>query len=170
MKLRETRYDNRETGCCARLDAARWDGQRVTWRDRLFVRDHIKAFLHIPLNFGAVMGRDHAAIEAAEAYPEEPIWLSDEVSPWGSDVYVAVDREVPGVHIERLSGAFLTKVFEGPFRDARTWMRTMEDYVHAQGEEVEKMYFFYATCPKCAKLLGKNQVVLFAKLSEKAAA
>lgn len=166
MKLVEARYDNRETGCCAPLDAARWDGRRVTWQDKPFVRDHIKAFLRVPLNFGAVMARDHAAIEAAEAYPEEPLWLSDEVSPWGSDVYLAVDRDVPGVRMEKLSGTFLTKVFEGPYRDVGKWMRAMEDDVRGQGEGVEKIYFFYATCPKCAKRLGKNQVVLFAKLSE----
>jgi hypothetical protein len=170
MKLTETSYDNRETGCCAPLEAARWDERRVTWQDRLFVRDHIRAFLHVPLNFGAVMRRDHAAIEAAAAYPDEPIWLSDEVSPWGSDVFVAVDRAVPGVRMERLSGPFLTKVFEGPYRDARKWVRAMEEYVRAQGEDVEKIYFFYATCPRCAKRLGKNQVVLFAKLSAERAA
>ena len=170
MKLTETRYDNSSTGCCAPLDVARWDGRRIDWHDKAFVKDHIRAFLHVPLNFGAVMKRDHAAIEAATAYPEEPLWLCDEVSPWGSDVYLAVDRDVPGTRIERLSGTFLTKVFEGPYRDAREWMREMEDYVHGQGEELEKIYFFYATCPKCAKRLGKNQVVLFAKLAEARAA
>lgn len=171
MKLTETRYDTRETGCCAPLDAARWNERRVTWQDKPFLRDRIRAFLHVPLNFGAVMQRDHAAIETAGAYPEEPIWLTDEVSPWGSDIYVAVDREVPGARTERLSGTFLTKIFEGPYRDVRKWMSAMEEYVHGQGEEIEKIYFFYATCPKCARRLGKNQVVLFAKLSgEKAAA
>ncbi len=166
MRLTETRYDNHLTGCCAPLDVARWDGGRVTWQDKPFVRDHIRAFLHIPLNFGAVMKRDHAAIEAAQAYAEEPLWLSDEVSQWGSDLYMAVDRDVPGARIEKLSGTFLTKVFEGPYRDAGEWMRAMEAYVRGEGEKVERMYFFYATCPKCAKRLGKNQVVLFAKLAE----
>ena len=166
MKLAESRYDNRLTGCCAPLDVARWDGRRVTWHDKPFLRDRIKAFMHVPLNFGAVMGRDHAAVEAAGAYPEEPLWLSDETSPWGSDVYLAVDRDVPGARMERLSGTFLTKVFEGPYRDASKWMRAMEDYVRGEGESFEKIFFFYATCPKCAKRLGKNQVVLFAKLTE----
>lgn len=166
MRLAETRYDNAVTGCCAPLDAARWDGRRVTWHDKPFLRDHIRAFLHMPLNFGAVMVRDHAAIEAAAAYPEEPIWLSDEASPWGSDVYVAVDREVPGARIERLSGTFMTKVFEGPYRDVRKWVHAMAEHARGKGESIEKIYFFYATCPKCAKRLGKNQVVLFAKLSE----
>jgi hypothetical protein len=35
-----TEYDNTETGCCARLDVPRWDEKQVTWKDKLFLRDH----------------------------------------------------------------------------------------------------------------------------------
>jgi hypothetical protein len=49
-------------------------------------------------------------------------------------------------------------------------VHAMEEYARGEGESLEKIYFFYATCPKCAKRLGKNQVVLFAKLSEAKAA
>ena len=164
MKLADANYDNTETGCCARLDVSRWEGQRFEWKDKLFLKDHVRSFLHIPLNFGSVISRDLEAVEKAEAYPEDPITLSDEVSLWGSDVLVAVDREVPGVAIEKLSGTFLSKVFEGPYRDAGKWMRSMEGYVAEKGGKVDKIYSFYATCPKCAKAFGKNQVVLFAKL------
>lgn len=165
MKLAETHYDNSETGCCARLDTARWEAQRITWEDKPFLKDHIRAVFHVPVNMGRVLARNHAAIEAAEAFPEEPIWLSDEESPWGSDVYIAVDRDVPGAKIEKLSGAFLTKVFEGPYRDAGTWVREMGQYVRSQGFNADKVYFFYATCPRCAKRLGRNQVVLFAHVT-----
>jgi len=107
MKLAQADYDNAETGCCAKLDATRWDGRKLEWKDKTFLKDHIRSFLHIPLNFGSVISRDHAAIEEAEAYPREPIWLTDEVSPWGSDVYVAVDRDVPNAKMERLSKCLL---------------------------------------------------------------
>lgn len=165
MKLAETRYDNSETGCCARLDRERWEGARHEWSDKPFLRDHIREFLHIPLNFGSVISRDHAAIEDASAYPEEPIWLTDEISPWGSDIYVATDRPVPGATMETLSGTFLSKVFEGPYRNVGKWIGAMEAYVEDQGEELEHLYFFYPYCPKCAKALGKNEVVLFARVS-----
>jgi hypothetical protein len=29
---------------------------------------------------------------------------------------------------------------------------------------MEKLYFFYTTCPKCAQVYGKNYVVLLAKI------
>jgi hypothetical protein len=164
MKLAETKYDNKETGCCARLDEARWDSQEFVWKDKPFVKDHIREFLHVPLNFGSVMTRDHAAIEQAQAYAQEPLWLVDEVSPWGSDIYIATDRPVPNMQTEYLSGTFMTKVFTGPFRDIGSWIAQTETFVREHGREVDKLYFFYAICPKCAKHFGKNQVVAFAKV------
>ncbi|HSW30124.1 MAG TPA: hydrolase [Longimicrobiales bacterium] len=164
MKLAETKYDNRTTGCCADVDPAAWDGRTLVWTDQRCVKEHIRALLHVPLNFGAVMSRAHAAIEKAEAYPEQPLWLCDETSPWGSDLYVPVDRAVPGARTEMLSGTFVTKVFEGPYRDAGNWVRAMREHVSARGLELVKLYVFYATCPKCAKRLGHNRAVLFAQV------
>ncbi len=165
MKLADTNYDASETGCCARLDPALWDEKEITWQDKPFLRDHIREFLHIPLNYGSVITRDNAAIEEASAYPEDPLWLTDEVSPWGSDIYLAVEGDVPGATVVKISGTFLTKVFEGPYRHVGKWTQAMEEYVRGQGQEIEKIYFYYATCPRCAKQLGENRVVLFAKVA-----
>jgi hypothetical protein len=164
MKLSETHYDNTKTGCCAPLDAARWEGATVEWTNKPFVKDHIHAFMHVPLDFGSVMAREHALVERAEAYPEDPLWLVDELSPWGSDVLLATDREVPGAEMVHLSGTFMTKVFEGGFRQIGTWVEAMEKDVASKGRKIDKLYFFYATCPSCAKKLGKNEVALFAKV------
>lgn len=168
MKLAETKYDNAETGCCAKLDATVWDDKTFVWKDKPFLKDHLRSFLHVPLNFGSVISRDLTTIEQATAYPEQPMWLTDEVSPWGADVYVAVDRDIPNATMAKLSGTFKTKVFEGPYRNVGKWVGAMEKHVAAQGQKVEAMYFFYATCPKCAKHFGKNQVVLFAKVADAA--
>lgn len=165
MKLAETTYDNHETGCCAPVDPARWDGRTLHWEERPFVRDRIRSFFHVPLNFGAVAARCHAAVEAVEGYPEEPFWLSDEVSKWRSDFYLSVDRPVLGAETVTLSGTFLTRVFEGPYRDAGRWIRAMREHVESQGYRPVKILFFYATCPRCAKHFGKNQVVLFAQVA-----
>lgn len=165
MKLAETHYDNSETGCCARLNTDLWNEKELTWTNQTFLKDHIHAFFHIPLNFGSVIGRDHRAVEEASAYPEQPFWLTDEVSPWGSDIYLATDRPVPGATMTSLSGTFLTKVFEGPYRDIGKWVQQMTEYVESKGRTLSKLYFYYATCPKCAKHFGRNQVVLFAQVA-----
>lgn len=164
MKLADTNYDNRETGCCARLDEAKWNEREFVWKDKLFLKDHIRAVMHIPLNMGSVMARDQKAIEDAAAYPEDPLWLSDEVSPWGSDVYVAIDHSVANTETVALSGKYVTKVFEGPYRDIGKWLRAMDAYVDAKGYTTKRHLFYYATCPNCAKRFGKNQVVLFSEV------
>ena len=64
----------------------------------------------------------------------------------------------------RISGTFLTKVFEGPYKDAGQWAQQMKAYVEAKARKMEKMYFFYTTCPKCAEVYGKNFTVLLAKV------
>lgn len=165
MRLADTHYDNAETGCCARLDVAKWDGREHLWQDKLFLKDHVRAVMHVPLNMGAVMARDQKAVEDAAAWPEDPLWLSDEVSPWGSDMYVAVDHPVPGTETVTLSGTFLSKVFEGPYRDVGQWIRAMEDHVASTGRQARRHLLYYATCPRCAKTFGKNQVVVITQVT-----
>jgi hypothetical protein len=151
-----------ETGCCPRFDPDQWDEKEVTWQDKLFVRDRVRSLFHIPLNFGSVMKRNLQAIEAADACDPDQLVLSDETSPWGADVYIAVSKEIPGARLERLSGTFFTKVFEGPYSQARNWCDEMRAHCEQHGRSVARLYNWYTTCPRCAKAYGKNYVVLVA--------
>ena len=155
-------YEDSETGCCPRFNPEPWEEKEITWQDNLFIKDHVRRFLHIPLGFGKMMVRNAEKIKAADALLPEPIMLSDENSLWGSDVYIGVGKEVPQAENVRISGAFLTKVFEGPYKDTGKWVKEMKAFVKARGKEIKKMYFFYTTCPACAKVYGKNYVVLLA--------
>jgi hypothetical protein len=154
-------YDS-ETGCCPRFDPEPWDEKEMAWQDKLFLKDHVRSVFHIPLNFGKVMVKNMEKIQAAGALAPEPIVLSDEKSLWGADVYIAVDKEVPEAQMEKISGTFLSKVFEGPYKNAGKWVREMKDYVQSKGKEIKKMYLFYTTCPKCAEYYGKNYTVILA--------
>jgi len=157
-------YENSETGCCPRFNPEPWDGKEVTFQDKLFLKDHVRSFFHIPLNFGKVMVKNMEIIQQAGALAPEPLMLSDEKSLWGSDIYIAVSKEVPGAEMVKMSGTFLTKVFEGPYKNAGKWTKEMIGYVKAKAKDMKKMYFFYTTCPKCAKFYGKNYVVILAKI------
>jgi len=165
MKISQTNYDNSQTNCCAPLNLKDWDQKEISWKDKLFIKDRIRSFFHIPINFGSVMGRIHSTVEKSEAYPEQPLWLSDENSLWGSDIYLAIDQEIEKANVVKLSGTFLTKVFEGPFKNVGNWIKEMNAYVATKDAQVKQFYFFYATCPKCAKHFGKNYVVLFAQVN-----
>ena len=59
-------YENSETGCCPRFNPEPWDGKEVTFHDKLFLKEHIRTFLHIPLGFGKVMVRTTEKIKAAK--------------------------------------------------------------------------------------------------------
>ena len=102
-------------------------------------------------------------IEKAQAKSPYQLMLCDE-SLWGSDIYIDVAKDVPNAQMAKLSGTFLTKVFEGPYQNAGKWAVEMKEYVKNKGKELKKMYFSYTTCPKCAKAYGKNYVVLFAQI------
>lgn len=157
-------YDS-ETGCCSRFNPEPWDEKEVTFKDKLFVKDRVKSCLHIPLNFGKVMVRNMERISKAGALPPEPLMLSDENSLWGADIYIAVSKDVPGAEMVRVSGTFLAKVFEGPYKNIHTWVGQMSAYVKSKNRQSNKLYFFYTTCPRCAKYYGKNYVVLLAKVA-----
>jgi effector-binding domain-containing protein len=147
-------YDS-ETGCCPRFEPGPWDKKEVTFNDKLFIKDHVTSFFHIPLNMNKVMVRNMDMI---------PMVLSDENSLWGADIYIAVSKDVQGAEMIKMSGTFLSDVFEGPYKNIRQWISQMTGYVREKGKVMKKLYFFYTTCPACAKYYGKNYVVLLAQI------
>lgn len=150
--------------CCPRFNPEPWDGKTITWQGKRFVQDRVTSLFHIPLNYGAVMARMDKAIQAAGAGLEAPVMLSDENSLWGADVFVEAAKEVPGAKMASISGTFMCKVFEGPFSQAGRWLGEMKAWLDSEGKRYSKLYFYYTTCPKCAKKYGKNYVVLLAKI------
>lgn len=151
--------------CCPPFDPEPWQDREIIWDKKLFVKDHVTCFLHIPLNVSYKIVKNIRAIEAAGAFDPELFMLSEESSAWGSEMYLSVDRPVPGAKMAEFSGTFLTKVFEGPYRETPKWYRAMEEYVKSKGKTLKKIYFRYTTCPRCARAYGKNYVVLFAQIN-----
>ncbi len=158
-----TEQNIKPTGCCEPFNPEPWQEKEIKWENKLFVKDHVASFLHIPLNMGKKIIKNMALIEKAGAKGEQ-LMLTDEKSLWGSDIYIDATREVPGARMATLSGTFLTKVFEGPYQNAGKWAAEMVEYVKSKGKTLKKIYFSYTTCPACAKAYGKNYVVLFAEV------
>lgn len=156
------KYDmtDNPTGCCPRFHPQDWDDQDLHFTDKLFVRAKTKSLAHIPLNMGSVFKKTFSAIENAGAQNDTNfIVLSREKSAWSAEHLFAVNKEVPEQEMVRLTGDFVTKVFEGPYKDVPRWARQLTANIKDKGKDVEQMYFFYTTCPKCAKTYGKNYVV-----------
>lgn len=154
------------TGCCPRFDPEPWKNQSLTFDDKLFVRATTRSLFHIPVNMGRVFQKTFAAIEAAGAQPEKDfIVLSRDLSPWRAEHLFAITREVPGLATERLSGNYETQVFEGPYKNVGKWQAQLISRLLDDGKDVATTYWFYTTCPKCAKAYGRNYVVGVAKLA-----
>ncbi|VVC03343.1 Uncharacterised protein [Candidatus Bilamarchaeum dharawalense] len=156
-------YEKSETGCCNRFDPKPWDEKEFKWKNKLFVKDHVTSLFHIPLNFGQVVVKNMEKIKAADALGDQ-LMLSDENSMFGSDVYIAVSKEVSNAKMEKISGTFMSKVFQGPYQNMGNWIKEMENYVKTKNRKIEKMYFFYTMCPSCAKAYGQNYTVIITKV------
>ncbi len=153
------------TGCCEPFDPKPWQDKEIVWKDKIFVKDHVTSFLHIPLNMGNKIIKNMQLIEKAKAKSPYQLMLTDEKSLWGAEIYIDVAKEVPGAQMTKLTGKFLTKVFEGQYQNVGKWAEEMKAYVKGKGNELKKIYFSYTTCPGCAKVYGKNYIVLFAQIA-----
>jgi len=162
----KTYTDKNETGCCPVPNVDEWDKSEVTWDNKKFVLDTTLSFLHMPLNMGSVIKPTWKKIENAAARPPDNQWimLSYDCSPWKGEHYFSVTKDVPNAKNVTLSGTFMTRVYEGPYKDAGKWHPDMVKYVESKGKKAKKIYFFYTTCPKCYKHYGKNYAIGFAQV------
>lgn len=156
---------NEEKICCPKFDPAHWDGKTFEWVNKKFIKDKVFTLFYMPMNFSGVMKRVYEKVEKAGAAIQDGMWLSGHTSKWNMDLYVAVDKEVAGAENMALSGKFLSKVYEGNFKDTGIWMKDFENYAEDKAVAVKKMYMWYTTCPKCAKKYGKNYVVIVGQIT-----
>jgi hypothetical protein len=149
-----------EFDCCPPFDPGPWDDKIITWDNKKFIKDKVHTLFYMPMNFGSVMKRLDKQLRAAGAIMVDYLCLSDHTSKWNMDLYLAVDKEIPGAKNVTLSGKFYSKVYEGPFKDTSKWCKDYEALAKSKGLNVKKYYMWYTTCPKCAKKYGKNYVVI----------
>ena len=153
------------TGCCPRFNPEGWDGLHVHFDDKQFVRATTKGIMHVPLNMGAVFTRVQSRIEDAGAQdPDRYLVLSRDLSGSEAEHFFAVTGQVPEEEMVTMSGDFLTRVFEGPYRHAKDWEHEMDVAAEAAGKTAKRVFMFYTTCPKCARAYGKNYVVGFVEV------
>jgi len=161
-----TASESPEEICCPDVDMERWDGKTHVWKDKLFLQDNTIQFMHIPLNMGGVVRRMMKKVEEAGAATalDDFLMLAYDPSPWKSEIHVNVTKDVPGGKMVKLSGVFLSKVCDGPYNAAPKFVKEVDAILKGEGKEAKRYYFYYASCPKCAKLKGVNPCVVFAQL------
>jgi len=152
--------------CCPEFNVDKWDNKTNVWNNKLFMQDNVRTLFHIPLNMGGVVTKMFEKIEAAGAsiIDDDYLMLAYDPSAWKSEIYITVAKEVPNSKMAKLSGTFISKVFDGPFESAPKWMKEMDAYLTEQGKKSIKYYMHYAYCPKCSKKYGHNYCAIFAQI------
>ncbi len=169
MSLPNTYTAVNETGCCAIPDIAQWDNHTIEFTHEPFIALETKSVFHIPLNMAHVMTElnETAAAAGVTPPPEQILILSRDLSPWKTQHLYRVTQPIRGVEtIENveLTGKFLTRVFEGPYQNAKDWANELQNTAREHRREAQEIYFFYTTCPSCAEHYGKNYVIGFARI------
>ncbi|MFA5141798.1 MAG: hydrolase [Candidatus Woesearchaeota archaeon] len=154
----------KEEICCLKFNPKPWDGKMFTWKNKRFIKDNVFTLFYMPINFGSVITKMIKKVENAKARTPDDVCLSDHTSMFNMNLYVAVNKEIPNAKNTTLSGKFMSKVYEGPFKNTGKWMEDFTKYAKTKKHDIKRMFMWYTTCPKCAKKYGKNYVVVIGKI------
>lgn len=150
--------------CCPRFNPEPWDEKVLEWNDKKFIKGRVGTFMYIPLDFGRVITKLMGKVELSGAKLVDNLTLSDHLSKWNMDLYLAVDKEIEGAKNVSFSGKYFSKVYEGDFKETGKWGEDFKKIAEEKGFKIKKWYMWYTTCPKCAKKYGKNYVVTIAEV------
>lgn len=159
MTTREKQFE-----CCPPFYPDPWNDKNLNWQNKQFVKGKVRTFFYVPFGFGREMQRLDKKLTEAGAEIPDYLCLSDHTSKWNMDIYLAVDKPLPGEENLQMSGSFYSRVYEGPYSDTGKWHKDFEETTKLKGLKAAKTFMWYTTCPKCAKKYGKNYTVILAQV------
>lgn len=159
---------NKDQECCPIFNPEPWDKKTHQWNEKLFIKDYLSQLFHIPLPsmMGKVIDRmwKKASDAGANSELKDFLLLAYDPSPWKCELYMNVTKEVPGAENVKFTGTFMSMVFDGPYNKVPKYIRHFRSYLASLGKRAGKIYVYYTTCPKCAKIYGHNYIVAFAEV------
>lgn len=157
-----------EKECCPKFDPQPWNEKTHVWKNKPFIRESIPQIFHMPLPwmYGGAVTKMWSLAQKSGAAPamKDFILMSYDPSPWRSELYLTVTKEVPGADNVALSGTFISKVFDGPYNAVPKWIKEFDQYLSGKGKKAQRYYFYFSYCPKCSKKYGHNYCVAFARV------
>ena len=155
--------------CCPKFDVDKWDNQNHHWENKPFIRESIPQLFHIPFPpmIGWKITKMWKMAEEAKKVPtnkEDVLILFYDPHAFKSEIYLTVSDNVPGADNVKISGDFISKVFDGPYDAIPKFIKEMDEYLDKQGKKAKKYYIHYAYCPQCAKKFAHNYATLFAEV------
>lgn len=164
--------NNKSNQCCPEFKPEKWDKRTIKWSNKQFIKESIPTLFHIP--FPPMIGKKITKMmnlatdaEKMDSKKDEILILFQDPSAFKSNIYISVTGNVPGANNIKISGSFITKVYDGPYNAIPKFVKDMNMYLEKEGRKVPKddeYYVHYAYCPKCEKKYGHNYMILFAKV------
>lgn len=152
--------ENKDFECCPPFDYQEWQDKTFVWKNKMFIKAKVFTLFYMPINFGSVIKQLDKKIRRVNGEVNDWLCLSDHTSMFNMDIYLAVDKNIPGANNVTLSGNFYSRVYEGDFKNTKQWCEDFTSKIKEKGKILKKMYMWYTTCPKCAKKYGKNYVAI----------
>ena len=154
--------------CCPKFDPQPWEKITHQWNNKPFLFDTVPQFLHIPLPglYRKALARmwERAQALGIATDVKDFMLLAYDPSPWKSELYLAVTKELPESDVVKLTGTYVSMVFDGPYSGVPGYIKTMDGYLDTLKKKSKKYFFYFTTCPKCAKKYGHNYVVAVAEV------
>ncbi len=159
-----------ENSCCPHFSTEKWSEKEFNWDKKKFIKARVPTFFHIPL-VPMLGNRITKLMQLAESSKkldenrEDILLLFTDPNAFMSNLYLSVTGDIPEAKNTTLSGTFVTKVFDGPYKKIPKFMKQMDHFLKGLNEEAKRYFVHYAYCPKCAKKAGHNYMILFAELA-----
>lgn len=152
--------------CCPEFDPSVWDEKEHFWNEKPFLKDSVFQIMHIPMNTSSVIKRMFDKVQKENAAPDNKdfLILFYDPSSWKSEVYMTVTKEIPNGENVKITGNFISKVFDGAYNEVPLWIKQMDEFLSKRNQKAIKYYFHYAYCPKCSKKYGHNYCIAFAQV------
>ena len=116
------------TECCVKFDPKRWDEKEHNWENKKFIKDSMPTFFHIP--FPPMIAKKLTKMwgmvvdnKANSADNRDSLFLFYDPHPFKSEMYLSVNKEVPGAINDTISGNFISKVYDGPYNAVPKFMK-----------------------------------------------
>ena len=159
----------KEKECCPEFHPEKWSEKTFKWHEKRFIKTWLPTFFHIP--YAPMIAKRIANLmelaeeaQALEENKEDILLLFTDPHPFKSEIYLSVNHHVQNANNTSLSGNFISKVFDGPYKAIPKFIMQLKDFLHLQEEKAKRFFVHYAYCPKCAEEFDHNYMVIFAEI------
>ncbi|MFZ6013207.1 MAG: hydrolase [Bacteroidota bacterium] len=154
--------------CCALFHSEQWDNVRHSWSEKPFLKDSVPEIFHVPLpgSYPKAIARmwKRAKEAGAAPGPHDFLLLAHDPSAFKAELYMAVTKDIEGADSVKITGDFLSKVYEGSYGDVPKCLRKTDEFLAANSMVSKKYYIYFPYCPECAKKYGHNYIVVLAEV------